>query len=122
MKLRKSDIFLILGFLLAAGALWLFLRPGDAGGYVVITRNGETVARYSLHEERTEELSDPDRGFNILVIEGGGAFISDADCGDHTCIHTGKISRDGERIVCLPHKLVIEVTGGDTSAPDASTH
>ena len=122
MKPRKNDIILILGFLVAAGVLWLFLRPDGEGAYVTVTRNGEPLVRYSLYEERTEEISDPKRGYNILVIENGEAYISDADCGDHTCIHTGKISRDGERIVCLPHKLVIEVTGGDTSAPDASTH
>ena len=122
MKLRKNDIILILGFLLVAGALWFFLRPGETGAYVVVTQNGEFLARYSLYEERTEEIIDSELGYNILVIKNGEASISDANCGDHTCIHTGKIDRDGERIICLPHKLVIEVTGGDTSAPDASTH
>lgn len=122
MKLRKNDIILIFGFLLVAGALWFFLRPGETGAYVVVTQNGEFLARYSLYEDRTEEIHDPEHGYNTLIIENGKAYISDADCGDHTCIHTGKIHRDGERIICLPHKLVIEVIGGDTSAPDASTH
>ena len=122
MKLRKSDIILILGLLLASALLWLVFRPGETGATVIVTRGNNTVCELPLNKSRTLNLIDEDLGYNTLVIDNGEAYISQADCGDHTCIRTGKISRDGERIVCLPHKLVIEVTGGDTSAPDASTH
>lgn len=122
MKLRKGDIVLILGLLLAAGILWFFLRPGDTGTYVNVTLTSGKTSRFPLHEDRTIELTGVDQDYNILVIENGEAYISDANCGDHTCIHTGKISHEGEQIICLPHKLVIEISGGETSGLDASTH
>ena len=43
----------------------------------------------------------------------------EANCGDHTCVRTGEIFRDGETIVCLPHKLVIAVEGGAAADFDA---
>lgn len=122
MAQRKNDILLILILLLAAGALWFFLRPGSAGAYAVVTQSGEELARYSLLEDRTVEIPHEDQGFNTLVIENGEAYVSSADCGDLTCVRTGKISREGERIICLPHELVIEIIGGETSGTDASTH
>ena len=75
-----------------------------------------------LSENPDMEFTDDDLGSNTLVIEDGKAHISDADCGDHTCIHTGRISREGEQIVCLPHKLVIEIASGVAPEIDASTH
>ena len=36
-----------------------------------------------------------------------------ANCHNHDCMQQGSISKTGETIVCLPHKLVLEVTGGE---------
>ena len=51
---------------------------------------------------------------------GGAAAVTEADCGDHTCVRTGAVSREGERIVCLPHKLIIHIEGGGAPGFDAS--
>lgn len=53
-------------------------------------------------------------GYNILVIKNGVAFMKDADCPDKNCVHQGKISKVGETIVCMPHKVVIEIKGNLT--------
>lgn len=122
MKLRKSDILLILGLLLAAGLMWFFLRPGEVGTFVTISQESGEVLTFPLYENRSITLSNHDQGYNVLVIENGNVYISDANCGDHTCIRTGAISREGEQIICLPHKLVVEITGGVSSEIDGSTH
>ena len=46
--------------------------------------------------------------------------MTEANCGDHTCVRMGRISRAGEAIVCLPHRLVVEIVGGEAAA-DAVT-
>ena len=46
-----------------------------------------------------------------LVIENGKARISHADCPDGICEEYRPISYVGETIICLPHKVVIEITG-----------
>ena len=120
MKQRKRDVLFIVIILLSAALLWLFFRPGDEGAYAVVTLHGRETARYSLSEDLSVTLGD--EAYNILTISGGEVFVSDANCGDHTCIRTGRISRIGEQIICLPHGLVIEIIGGESSDIDASTH
>ena len=93
-------------------------RPGGQGAWAVVTIDGEETARYSLGEDRTVRLGDGD-GYNILQISGGAAAVTEADCGDHTCVRTGRISREGETIVCLPHRLVVRIEGGDEPLFDA---
>ena len=48
------------------------------------------------------------------------AAVAEANCGDHTCVRTGKISREGEVIVCLPHRLTVEIQGGAPAGFDAA--
>lgn len=120
MKHWKRDALLILALLLCAAALWGIFRPGAPGAYAVVTIHGKEYARYPLSEDRNIPIGTED--YNILTISDGQAFISDANCGDHTCIHTGKIFREGEQIICLPHELVIEIIGGESTELDASTH
>ena len=120
MKQRKWDMMLVIGVLLCAAVLWFVMRPGGAGAYAVVTVNGVETARYPLSQERSVTIGDAQ--YNILTISEGAVCVSDANCGDHTCVRTGRISREGEQIVCLPHKLVISVVGGESSELDAATH
>ena len=118
-KKRLGDLVLAGSILLAAGVLFLLFRPGGQGVWAVVTIDGEETARYSLSEDRTVRLGDGD-GYNILQISGGAAAVAEADCGDHTCVRTGAVSREGERIVCLPHKLIIHIEGGGAPGFDAN--
>lgn len=120
MKNFKRDALLIFALLLCAAALWFFMRPSEPGAYAVVTVQGKEYARFSLAEDQTVTIGE--EAYNVLTIADGKAFISDANCGDHTCIHTGSISLQGEQIICLPHELIVEVIGGTDSDLDASTH
>ena len=80
----------------------------EDGEYVVISVDGEITARYLLTENGEYSLNG---GTNILVIENGEAYMTGADCPDRLCIHQGRISRTGERIVCLPNRVMAEVVG-----------
>ena len=117
---RRSDLYLILGCLLAAlvlGGLWLLLREGGAA--VVVEQNGRETARYAIHEDRTVRI-EGEEGYNLLVIQGGEAWLSEADCPNLLCVKTGKIRYTGQSIVCLPHRLAVRIAGG-ASALDAVT-
>ena len=80
----------------------------------MVTVDGAEVGRYRLTEDRTVVIGEDD--YNILEISGGGAAVTEANCGDHTCVRMGRISRAGETIVCLPHRLVVEIVGGEAAA------
>ena len=116
----KHDFLLVLGLLAAAAVLYVLFRPGGAGAWAVVSVEGVETARYPLSEDRTVELGDGG-AWNILRIAGGQAAVTEANCGDHTCVNTGPIWREGETIVCLPHRLMVSIEGGEASPFDAAT-
>lgn len=113
--LKNPNLLLLLALLLAGGILALALLLGaKSGARVEVRVAGEVTASYSLQKNQTIEL-EGEGGRNTLVIEGGKAWMSEADCPDGLCLGMGKISSAGQSIVCLPHKLVVEVKSADGS-------
>ena len=53
-----------------------------------------------------------------MTIQDGQAFIEEADCPDKLCVKHKPISRNGESIICLPHKLAIRIVGGEEEEVD----
>ncbi len=103
------DGILISVLLLAALAAFLIIRAASKpGSSVRISVNGEITEEYPLSVNAEYELSD---GENILVIENGEAYVRWASCPDKVCVNSGRISRTGERIVCLPNRVEIRVVG-----------
>ena len=47
--------------------------------------------------------------YNRVRIEDGKAYMEEADCPDGYCEEQGKINNRSQTIVCLPHKLVVEI-------------
>ena len=93
----------------------------DTGGTytdVVAVSYTHLYGEYSLKENRTVQIVT-DKGENTLCIENGRAYISSADCPDLLCVRQGGIEKDGESIVCLPHRVIVTVSGGEVSAGDA---
>ena len=115
----KHDLRLALGVLAAAAVLYALFRPGGAGAWAVVSVEGVETARYPLSEDRTVTLGDG-TAYNVLEIAGGQAAVREANCGDHTCVRTGAVSREGEVIVCLPHRLTVEIQGGQPAGFDAA--
>ena len=101
-KQHRNDLLLV-------AAVLFFSRPGGSGAWVVVTVDGQETGRYALDQDRTVTIGEAD--YNILEISGGQAAVVEASCADHTCVRTGWISREGETIVCLPHRLVIRIQG-----------
>ena len=119
--MKKGDIILILLILLVAGSAFGIYRafPGSGGGEAVVYVDGEEEGRYSLNEDQTIEING---GTNILQIKNGKADMTEADCLDQLCVNQRAISRQGESIICLPHKVVVEVESSESSELDAVTN
>ena len=56
---------------------------------------------------------------NTLVIKGGVADMTSADCPDHLCVKQKAISKEGESIICLPNKVVVTVKSNMKSDIDS---
>ncbi len=118
----RNDIILILALLLTvslAGAGIFFMR--GEGDCIEVRIDGELYGIYPLSRDMRLEISSGESGMqiNVLVIEDGRAFVESATCPDGICSDHRAIMREGESIVCLPHRLVITVySRGDGNAPD----
>ena len=104
---RRWDVLVIILVLaLLAAVLFLTLSPAR-GGSAEVYVDGELFATLSLNEDATLAIDD----HMTVVVEGGAVSVRDADCKDKICENTGKISRPGQRIVCLPNRVVIAIIG-----------
>ena len=111
-KIRNDIILVAVIIVIAAAGLLIATLTRQEGSTVNVKIDGEVTQSYSLYENRTVEIiTGNDNEFsNTLVIEDGKAYISQADCPDKICQNHRAISYSGETIVCLPHKIVIEIT------------
>ena len=116
--LKRRDMILALCLLLFAGVLALVLYvtglTRGTADRVEISVDGELYGTYSLLENQEIEIETED-GYNLLVIENGSAHMEEADCPDGYCMDQGSISRSGQSIVCLPHKVVVSAVSSDGS-------
>ena len=118
MKQQRFDQFgwkdaVFLGGLLLSGILltvgiYLFSKTGES---VRITIDGTVYGTYSLNEDREIPVERDGSVINVVRIEDGSVRMEQATCPDALCIRQGAISRERQTIVCLPHKLVVEVYG-----------
>ena len=109
---HRNDLLLALAVLALAAAARAVTRRGGSGGGAGGTGDGEETGRYALDEDRTVTIGAAD--YNVLEISGGRAAVVEANCADHTCVRAGWISREGETIVCLPHRLVVRIQGASS--------
>ena len=114
MKARKRyiyDIILVVALLAIFLSIFFFVyKKGDTGAVACVYVGNERVAEYSLAVDGEYILNG---GTNTLKIEGGKAYMLYAECPDGWCKHQGKVSLSGERITCLPNKVMIMIEGGE---------
>ncbi len=116
-KIKNDVIFIaVVLFLAALAAFALFIFRSE-GEYVTVTVNGELFGEYSLSEDRTVEIKQGER-YNLLIIEDGYARVESASCPDGICSSHRPVKHDGESIICLPNKVVIEVSSSSDEQPD----
>ncbi len=107
---RKKDGILFLGLILLGLIFSLTLIFNSKSGDRVNVRvDGRILESFSLDIDREYLIKGYDGGENMLVIKDGEAYISHADCPDGLCIKMGHISRRGQSIICLPHRISVEI-------------
>lgn len=107
---RKADVILCLAVVLTmCGAIVLFSMFSPKGDTVVVTSDGVVIGEYRLTDSEETAVIHEEWGYNLVVIEDGRAYVKEADCRDKICVDHTPISRQGEMIVCLPHKVTVEI-------------
>ena len=111
---EKSNLFwfALIGLIILASAAALFYFNKNSGTTAVIYQGNEEIYRINLSEikEPKRLVITCDYGTNVVLLENGRISIVQADCPDKLCVEQGAITTGGVPIVCLPHKLYINIT------------
>ena len=112
--MKKKDIILGIGIIAAALLMLLVLQinRGEEGNRIQVILDGKIYGTYSLEKNQVIEIEEGSL-YNKIRVEDGKAYMEEANCPDGYCEEQGKISRHTQTIVCLPHKLVVEVLESD---------
>ena len=95
--IKKADIILAAVLIIAGLAMSYMLSFGqEAGSRAEIYSDGKLYGIYALE------------------IKDGSMYMKSEDCNGHDCISQGSISKTGQSIICLPNKIVAEITGGSS--------
>ena len=118
----KREFYLVIAILLViVGSTLtnriLFSEPGTVVEVSVIDQhsNKTLLKTFDLSENITYPITtSPDtnesvEGKNLLVIQDHNVWISEANCPNQDCVKQGKISMNGEMLVCLPHRLTVSI-------------
>lgn len=81
--------------------------------YVEVYSEGKLYKKLPLNKDSgdTSITIDNELGENIIEINNEQVKIIDADCHDKICVKAHAISKPGESLICLPHKLVVRIIG-----------
>lgn len=76
--------------------------------------DGELYKSVRLNENTSFRI-DTEWGYNEICVENGAISVKEADCPDGICVNDGARSKGGAPIVCLPHRIVIQIASGDNT-------
>ena len=110
--IKKADIVLfviLLAFGIALSAASLV--SGTTGQKVQVEVDGKPYGVYSLSENQTIEIKENGHT-NKITIKDGTVQMAYSDCKNQICVNDGEISMTNQSIVCLPNKVMVEITGG----------
>ncbi|HEN8348126.1 TPA: NusG domain II-containing protein, partial [Enterococcus faecium] len=124
--LKPWDVFIILLLtvlsFLPVMIFGLQQNTATAEKEAVLRVDGTEIKTFPLmagEESNTYTYKDEHGDYNLIEIDGDRVRIKEADCDDQICVRRGWATKNGETIVCLPHKLVIEVRSTDGGDEDS---
>lgn len=104
-KVRIWDLVLILALVACSCIPWLI--PASQGQTVTVSVDGREVVTLPLSEDREYPLPDG----TVVVVRDGAAWVEKATCADKLCEEMGKISSEGQTVLCLPNRISLVISG-----------
>ena len=111
--LKKADIVLFATLMIIGISLSvLSFKSATPAKSVVVTVDGELYGTYDIEANQTIKVTENNHT-NKITIKDGRVQMSYSDCKNQVCVKDGSISKTNQTIVCLPNKVMIEITGGE---------
>ena len=114
-KPTKADIILILSVSLISflSIIFLLLFKFDNAYGFEIKIDGKLHSSYSFSELKNGEIIEikTQYGYNKFLYQNQSIKCIDTNCKDKLEMKTGSISKTNQVLVCLPHKLTVQIVG-----------
>ncbi|AVK62171.1 NusG domain II-containing protein [Lactobacillus sp. CBA3605] len=78
----------------------------------VVSHDGHVLKKVNLTTlAKTQHYTYRDQSghYNQITFKAKRVAITKANCADQVCVRRGWIHKPGQTIVCLPHKILIEI-------------
>ncbi|MBQ8688691.1 MAG: NusG domain II-containing protein [Ruminococcus sp.] len=99
---------------LGCAAAIIIGKPPAQSYTAYVYQNGKEIARLPLDgsaDGKTITVTGEDGAENIIEVTGKKVQMKSASCPDQLCVKMGWRDRPNSPIVCLPHKIVIDIKG-----------
>lgn len=124
-EMKILDLMLIVIFVIISFFPAIYFARADykaekSAKYLEIQIDGKLSKKIKLtgNTEKKTIRIERNGDLNVVEIDGETVRMIEANCHDLLCTKVKPISKSGETIVCLPHKVVLQITGENNSDED----
>ena len=115
LRLLPGDFVVVGVVILLSGVLAVpFLSNGTETVYAEIYQDEVLVRRILLVDGIQETVMIDGKVTNTIQVEGKTVRFSVSSCPDQVCVRTGTLTRAGQTAVCLPNRVIVRLSGGET--------
>jgi len=109
--LTIGDKFLIAFLFISSSFSFLWIKNIHARAkFCVVSVNGKVTWKVPLSENR-EIVVDGPLGHSHIEVKDGKVRMLDSPCPLKICVKTGYIDGPNDMIVCLPNRIIVNITG-----------
>ena len=87
-----------------------------AGAPTAVVQNADGVYRVLPLDRDARVTVEGSLGTNVIEVAEGRVRCAESDCGNQVCVQTGWVGSPGEMVVCLPHRLTVQVVADEADA------
>lgn len=113
--MTKYDKILVVSVLLISVISIFYISNSTVNyneNYVDIYVDGKIYKKYTLDEIINEVIVlETEYGKNVIEIKNNSVNMIESTCSDKICTKQKPINKAGELIVCLPNRVVVEISG-----------
>lgn len=118
--MKKNDFYLISILIFISIAFIIYMQIfKKAGNKAIVYVDGKVYKTFDLNEDTTFTIKLDDDKWNTFVIKDGYLDMIDASCKDLVCVNSKAIHYNNETIVCLPNRVVIEISNSKDNPVDS---
>ena len=112
--------FIVMGAVIIAAVLlgiYLLLGRRSSSKHILIWQDGELKYDFVMSELTEKKIITIQGKYTAeIAISQDYAAVVKSNCPHEDCVEQGAVSKAGESVICLPNRLVVEITDGNQNS------